>query len=89
MSPRHANAELVSFRSDALLPSIAIRDVLPAQQRCGITASALMRFRELFKPIAGKAGKSLDWTDAPDQLPEAPSYDSVWDDPSLWMLMMH
>lgn len=88
MGARHASAKLAS-PSDAFLPSIVIRDVLPAQPRCGITTSALLCLREFFRPIANKAGKPLDRTDGSDQLPEETSYDSIWDDPSLWMLMIH
>jgi hypothetical protein len=34
-------------------------------------------------------GKPLARADGPDQPPEGPLANTIWDDPSLWLLMMH
>ena len=56
----------------------------------GLVATALLRGRELLQTLNRRWRKRHTGNGGPEMPPEdhAPR-DSIWDDPELWMLMMH
>jgi hypothetical protein len=56
----------------------------------GMTAMALLRARQLLEAFKGKRPEPPGGGGGPEKPSEDhPQYDSIWDDPVLWMLMMH
>jgi hypothetical protein len=47
------------------------------------------RIRRFFASIDGRGAKIRAGTGGPGEPPEEPLHYTVWDDPALWMLMMH
>jgi hypothetical protein len=54
-----------------------------------LAASARIRIRRFFLSIDGRGTKTRAGTGGPGEPPEEPLHNTVWDDPALWMLMMH
>jgi hypothetical protein len=54
----------------------------------GFAATALFRIREFLELLKGRRPKPPAG-DGPEESPEDPSRDTLWDDPALWMLMLH
>jgi hypothetical protein len=56
----------------------------------GMAATALLRARRLLEAFNGPRREPPYGGGGPQTPPEdQPQYDSIWDDPALWMLMMH
>jgi hypothetical protein len=55
-----------------------------------MAATALLRARRLLEAFNGPRREPPYGGGGPQTPPEdQPQYDSIWDDPALWMLMMH
>ena len=89
MTASHAKEPLVIGWIDATLASSLLRDAVPVRSGRRAAVLSLSRFWQFLRSIAGMRGKPLARADGPDQPPEGPLANTIWDDPSLWLLMMH
>ncbi len=54
-----------------------------------LDASPLTRIRQFFIGARHRRIKPPATGGGPGESPEEPPHDALWDDPALWMLMMH
>ena len=89
MSANRPKALAVIGWPDALLASTWPRSLFAGPSKPSLAASARIRIRRFFVSIDGRGTKTRARTGGPDEPPEEPLHNTVWDDPALWMLMMH
>jgi hypothetical protein len=89
MSTNHPKALAVIGWTDAPLASIWPRSLFADPSKPSFAARARTRIRRLFASIDGRGTKTPAGTGGPGAPPEEPLSNTVWDDPALWMLMMH
>jgi hypothetical protein len=74
---------------DTPLASTWPRNLLAAPSKLSLTARARIRIRGFFASIDGRGIQTRAGTGRPGEPPEEPLRNTAWDDPALWMLMMH
>jgi hypothetical protein len=89
MSANRPKAFAVIGGTDVPLPSTWPRRPFAYPSKPSLAASARTRIRRFFASIDGRGPKTHAGTGGPGELPEEPLHYTVWDDPALWMLMMH
>ena len=75
--------------TNAPLVSTWPRRLFARPPKRSLAASARLIIRRLFATINGGGTKPRAGTGGPGQQLEEPLSNTVWDDPALWMLMMH
>lgn len=89
MSASQANEPLVIGWIDATLASTLLRETDPTEQGYPAKVFSLTVIRDWLRSVVRRDDQPLVRTDGPDQSPGAPLANTIWDDPTLWMLMMH
>jgi hypothetical protein len=89
MSANHPKALPVIGWANAPLASTWPRSLFARSSKPNLAASARIRIRRFFLSIDGRSAKTRAGTGGPGEPPEEPLHNTVWDDPALWMLMMH
>jgi hypothetical protein len=89
MSANHPKALAVIGWTDAPLASTWPRSLFADPSKPGFAARARAGIRRFFATIDGRGTKTPAGTGGPGAPPEEPLSNTVWDDPALWMLMMH
>ena len=74
---------------DAPLASTWQRNLLAGPSKPSLTARARIRIRRFFASVDSRGIQTRAGTGGPGEPPEEPLRNTVWDDPALWMLMMH
>ena len=79
--------------TDAPLSSTWPRSLFVGPSRPGLAARSRTRIRGFFASVDGRGAQTRAGTggpgEPPEEPPEEPLRNTVWDDPALWMLMMH
>jgi hypothetical protein len=89
MSANHPKALAVISWANAPLASTWPRSLFVRPSKPNLAASARIRIRRFFLSIDGRGAKTRAGTGGPGEPSEEPLHNTVWDDPALWMLMMH
>ena len=87
MSANRPKALAVIGCTDVPLASTWSRSLFASPS--SLAASARTRIRRFFASIDGRGPKTRVGTGGLGEPPEEPLHYTVWDDPALWMLMMH
>jgi hypothetical protein len=88
MSAIHSRADaMIGWTDDRVL--LSPRALFFRLLEAGLPVASLARIRQFFDDIRGGRGKPPGTGGGPGESPEEPGHDSPWDDPALWMLMMH
>jgi hypothetical protein len=88
MSANRPKALAVIGCTDAPLASTWPRSLF-ADPKPSLAGSVRTRIRRFFASIDGRGTKTRAGTGGPGEPPEEPLHYTVWDDPALWILMMH
>jgi hypothetical protein len=89
MSANHPKALAVIGWTDAPLASTRPRSLFADPSKPSFAVRARTGIRRFFATIDGRGAKTPAGTGGPGAPPEEPLSNTVWDDPALWMLMMH
>ena len=89
MSASRPKALAVIGCTDVPLASTWRRSLFAYPSKPSLAASAQTGIRRFFASIDRRGPKTRAGTGGPGELPEEPLHYTVWDDPALWMLMMH
>ena len=89
MSANRPKALAVIGWTDAPLASTWLRSLFAGPSTPGLAARARIRIRGFFASIDSRGIQTRAGTGGPGEPPEEPLRNTVWDDPALWMLMMH
>jgi hypothetical protein len=89
MSANHPKALAVIGWTDPPLASTWPRSLFADPSKPSFAARARTRIRRFFATTDGRGTKTPAGTGGPGAPPEEPLSNTVWDDPALWMLMMH
>jgi hypothetical protein len=74
---------------DGTLGSALLRETDPTEQGYPAKVFSLTVIRDWLRSVVRRDDQPLARTDGPNQSPGAPLANTIWDDPTLWMLMMH
>ena len=69
--------------------SMLPRSAFSRRLEASFKVSPLVKIRKFFEDISARRAKPPANCGGPGQPPEEPAHDSPWDDPAIWMLMMH
>ena len=89
MSANRPKALAVIGCTDAPLASTWPRSLFADPSTPGLVARARIGIRRFFASVDGRGPQTRTRTGGPGEPPEEPLHNTVWDDPALWMLMMH
>ena len=89
MSATHSKAAAMIAWTAGPAASISPRNLFSRLLEAGIAANSLIRIQEFFKGAYVRRAKPPATGDGPGESPQEPAHDTLWDDPALWMLMMH
>lgn len=74
---------------DAPLASTWSRSLFAGPSTPGLAVRARIGIRRFFASVDSRGIQTRAGTGGPGEPPEEPLHYTVWDDPALWMLMMH
>ena len=88
MSATHSKTVAMIDWTDGRLP-LSPRSLFLRLLESGLTVTSLARIRNFIEGINGRRAIPPGIGGDPGESPEDPPRESLWDDPALWMLMMH
>jgi hypothetical protein len=88
MSTNHSTAIGMLGWTDALPARVLPRNSFLRLSGLGFAATALFRIREFLAAFKDRRPKPPAGG-GPEEPAEEPPRDTLWDDPALWMLMLH
>jgi hypothetical protein len=89
MSANHPKALAVIGWTNAPPASTWPRSLFADPSKPSFASRARLRIRRFFATIDGRGAKTYAGSGGPGEPSEEPLRNTVWDDPALWMLMMH
>ena len=89
MSANRPKALAVIGWTDVPLASTWSRNLLAGLLKPSLAARARTRIRGFFASVDGRGAQTRAGIGGPAEPSEEPLHYTVWDDPALWMLMMH
>jgi hypothetical protein len=89
MSANRPKALALIGSTDVPLAFTWPRSLFAGPSTPGLAARARTRIRRFFASVDGRGAQTRAGTGGPGDPPEEPLRNTVWDDPALWLLMMH
>jgi hypothetical protein len=89
MSANRPKALAVIGWTDAPLAFTWPRSPFAGPSTPSLAARAWIGIRRFFASVDGRGAQKRAGTGGPGEPPEEPLRNTVWDDPALWLLMMH